>query len=504
MLYKPIRPQWLWDSWLFPWDARYHLFYLEASDANWDHVGHAVSDDLVHWEALSSIPVKGAPGRWNSGGALTGTVVRHENKFYMFLGGQHNSVEVVGVYLSTDLEHWTEHPANPVMSPVGRDYLSKPALPFFRTVDWRDPCIIYRQEDGHYHAFLCARLSKCSHKRNGATIAHLRSTNLVKWESLPPVVSLADRFYHSEVPDMFELEGKYYLMFSTVSFGGMQINTSTRDGACGTFYMIGTSPEGPFLVPDDCLLIGSAYGRQVAYAARTIPYEGGRLLYHHVKAAEPINGKHPPVWGAPKRVRTYDNGNLWLEYMPVLERLETSTNFDSFEETPSYDVTDLGRWQRSGGQLTGQATVAGSAYKIARELGDLHLQCRVNSTSAVRAGVVLRIREKRGVAVILDFAHHQLRVEAVCYFPVAGWGSSFKKGLHVYDEYRVALQKGAIYHLRCFVRAEHFEVYLDDRWIFTTPVPDATKTGDVELVVESGEARFSDFRLASLEPLSEA
>ena len=57
-------------------------------------------------------------------------------------------------------------------------------------------------------------------------------------------------------------------------------------------------------------------------------------------------------------------------------------------------------------------------------------------------------------------------------------------------------------HLRCFARDEHFEVYLDGRWVFTSVFSDAAKAREVELVVERGTARFSDLRLAAIEPLT--
>ena len=34
---------------MFPWQGQYHLFYLGTQQHLWDHVGHAVSDDLIRW-----------------------------------------------------------------------------------------------------------------------------------------------------------------------------------------------------------------------------------------------------------------------------------------------------------------------------------------------------------------------------------------------------------------------------------------------------------------------
>ena len=141
MIFRPAKSKALWDTWLFPWEDGYHLFFLETQPPR-RGVGHAFSRDLVHWEVLPSIKTWGASGEWNGRPlVLTGTVVPHEGTFYMFAGSNHRDVQVVGVYTSQDLEHWTPHPANPVMRPTGPHYLAQPVPPFFySTVDWRDPC----------------------------------------------------------------------------------------------------------------------------------------------------------------------------------------------------------------------------------------------------------------------------------------------------------------------------------------------------------------------------
>ena len=80
---------------------------------------------------------------------------------------------------------------------------------------------------------------------------------------------------------------------------------------------------------------------------------------------------------------------------------------------------------------------------------------------------------------------------------ISGWGGDI-----VRDMCRCDLDAGKTYHLRCFARDEHFEVFLDDRWIFTAVLKEAAMSGDVELLVERGQATFSDLRLATIEPLS--
>ena len=252
MIFRPRKPHWLWDTWLFEWQGQFHLFYLETQQTCWDHVGHAISNDMVHWQQCPSIYTKGESGKWNEEPTLTGMVVAHDSKFYMYVGATWNKVQVVGVYVSDDLYNWRPYADNPVMMPETPYYM----VPG-ESADWRDPCISYRKEDGFYHALLCARQSNYGHNNTGAAIAHLRSRDLLNWERLPLVNADLSGFYHTEVPDIFNLNGKYYLLFSTVSFGGLKLETPSREIASGTFYMIGESIDGPFNLSQEYLLIGS-------------------------------------------------------------------------------------------------------------------------------------------------------------------------------------------------------------------------------------------------------
>ena len=231
MIFRPAKSRRLWDTWLFPWEGTYHLFFLETQQTLWDHVGHAVSLDIVHWEVLPSIRTKGAPGEWDEHPTLTGMVVHREGTFYLFVGSTFNGVQVVGIHTSKDLEHWTPYPANPVMRPSSPHYLSEPSPPLFDSVDWRDPCISFNEEDGYYHALLCARLPIWDHSDTGAAVGHTRSKDLTHWENLAPIATPGAQFYHTEVPDVFQMGGRYYLAFATISHGAIRLDTATKDAA---------------------------------------------------------------------------------------------------------------------------------------------------------------------------------------------------------------------------------------------------------------------------------
>ena len=533
MLYRPAEPRSMWGFWAIEWQGAFHIFYLEDIDANYDllswqknhdHIGHAVSKDLVHWEVRPSMCVRGERGKWNDmaagGGAKSGCVVHHADKFYMFAGAaQGNGIQVVGVWISDDLDNWKPHPANPVLKPAGPYYRDAPTKQR-PSVGWRDPGIAYCKEDGYYHMFLCSQLPEHGPEQYlGTAIGHVHSKDLIHWEHLPPVATpgLADRFYQIEEPEMFEIAGRYYLMLEGGTTGGMRTSTPSRDDARGTFYMIGPSYEGPFTRPADDLLIGNGMGARCATTSRAIPYQNAQLLLHFSIARR-------PVLGTPKTIGVRPDGTLYLEYMPLLEKLETGVICNSIENIPKFEPPDSGQWRRSGGELSCNVKAGGSVYRVAEEISDFHLSCTINVLSADRAGVVVRICKHgdsgvwpQGVGIILDFKHERIFIsDAKCY-PSTGW---YCKPI---DICRVSLKRDKNYQLRCLVRGENLEVYLDNRWIFTTIIPEAGKredvelisiprrhygwgpkaarTGSVELMIERGKAIFSDLRLASIEPL---
>ena len=490
MIFRPAKSRGLWDTWLFPWEGTYHLFFLETQQTLWDHVGHAVSSDLVHWEVRPSIKTKGAPGQWNENPTLTGMVVHREGTFYLFVGSDFEGVQVVGVHTSRDLEQWTLHPASPVMRPSSPYYLAEPTPPFFGSVDWRDPCISFNEEDGTYHAFLCARLPKWDHSDTGAAVGHTRSEDLIHWENLPPIAAPGAHFYHTEVPDVFEMGGRYYLAFATISRGAIRLDTATKDAAMGTFYLMGDAYEGPYVKPDDCLLVGSGNYRMDAYVGRSIAYEGGRLLYHH------LAGKRP-AWGAPKQIRQRSDGTLWLEYLPVLETLETGIVAEGFDaiclDRPGIG---LGQWTRQDGILKVHSGILGSAAPLTGYLTDVHLTLGIRSEGARRVGILFRYREGKAGVLVLDFDAGQAHVGTTGYDAFSG------AGFVPLDSFRLGLKPGRTYRLRTFLRDEHLEAYLDDRWIFSS-VLDMPPGGELMLYAEGGKATFESLRVAAIEPFPE-
>ena len=481
----------MWDTWIFPWEEVFHLFYIENTGPPSDHIGHWVGTDLMHWEERPSIPVtSGVAGDWNERGpTLTGMVVHHQGKFHLFAGSMPSGEQQTGLFVSEDLENWAPHPANPVLKAAGPHYLDHPVPPLFSSMlDFRDPFIWFRPEDGQFHALLHGRLPRWSHEHTGAVFAHMQSSDLIHWEHLPPFDAPTGLYEKTEVPDLFELDGRHYLLFTTRSRGGIRLRTDGRQNADGTFYFISDTWDGPYHRPENFIVAGAEKGVPGPYCGHTTAHGGERILYHHIAGTR-------AALAAPKRVRTRRDGTLFLEYMSVLESLEEEVLTESSNGLPSFGSGDWGEWDRRDECITGNAANLGSSCKIAHDLADLHLSCRIRLDTAAGAGIVLRVSEGEGVWLFLDRDQEQIAVGGASYRPYYGWS-----GLPGGDIASLSIEPNREYLLRCFARDEHFEFYLDNRWIAALARERAAPVGDLELFVERGSASFSQIRIATIEP----
>ena len=234
---------------------------------------------------------------------------------------------------------------------------------------------------------------------------------------------------------------------------------------------------------------------------RTIEYQGERLFYHQVGG-----GKYAS-WSSPKRVRCDDDGTLWPGSFPGLESHHTADIINSLDDMGEFNRRDPGLWQRRGEWIIAESMVAGSALRIAEDMAHYHLQFTVRLGTARCAGVVLRAEGfERGAHVLLDADQGHVQIGSASDYdghsgpvkrPTVGWT------LKMFDSFKCPIHRDRAYHVRCFVRNEHLEVYLDDRWVFSTvfgdnPMPDR---GAIELTIEAGQAEFGDVRLNEIEAM---
>jgi beta-fructofuranosidase len=194
---------------LVHWNGRYHLFYQHNPfGPRWGnmHWGHAVSDDLVHWQDLP-IALAPTPGGPDQDGCFSGSFVDDGGRATLIYTGVRGGEERPCLATSDDpdLRFWRKHPGNPVIPepPPGLDL-----------VGFRDHVVW--QEAGVWYQLIGAGI-----RGVGGTALLYRSPDLHAWEYLHPILT-GDRtrtepFWTGtmwECPDLFPLGDKHVLVAS--------------------------------------------------------------------------------------------------------------------------------------------------------------------------------------------------------------------------------------------------------------------------------------------------
>lgn len=223
-------------------DRKFYLYYLHdtretAATAYRTSWNLAVSSDLCSWEDMGTVlppgglsdcdlccytgsVIAGSDGRWH----LFYTAQNPDNRDYCISG---RPLQYIVHAVSRDLLHWEKHPESAFSSPAEE----------YEPFDWRDPHVFYDPESGQYGMLLAARCRGGSFRRGGVTLL-CRSDDLVTWSRPEPFYS-PGMFYTHECPDLFFLNGWWYLLFSTFT------------QRFATHYRMSRSLSGPWLIPDE-------------------------------------------------------------------------------------------------------------------------------------------------------------------------------------------------------------------------------------------------------------
>ena len=214
--------------------GKYHAFFQHYPFApRWGqmHWGHAVSEDLVHWEEL---PIALYPDREyedsKQGGCFSGCAVVKDDVLYLIyssVSDRHGQTQSVA--MSRDGVRFDKYDGNPVIG----------SFPAEASADFRDPKVTYM--NGAYYMVVA------SGKDGIGKILLYKSQNLLEWDYEGVLFEGAQFGGILECPDFFPFKDKYLLMFS-------QMNCDTRstmfaygdfDGKKLTNYSLHTPHIGP-------------------------------------------------------------------------------------------------------------------------------------------------------------------------------------------------------------------------------------------------------------------
>lgn len=190
--------------------GKYHFFFqYNPYSAFWDsmHWGHAVSDDMLHWEYL---PLALAPSEPYDnhlrGGCFSGSAVEHDGKLFLMFTGSANEgkgfEQTQCIAYSEDGIHFEKYENNPVLTaPEG-----------IRADQFRDPKV-WKHEDTYY--MVCG-----ASRDNKAQALLYRSADMFCWTFVNILAeSRGEWGYMWECPDFYPLGDKYVLTFSPMGAG---------------------------------------------------------------------------------------------------------------------------------------------------------------------------------------------------------------------------------------------------------------------------------------------
>jgi beta-fructofuranosidase len=261
------------------------VFFLKAprslGDPDLRHfnarIGHAVSADLRTWQVLPDALGPGTPGAFDDLATWTGSVLHHGGRWYLHYTGVSRAegglVQRIGLATSDDLHTWRRHRGGPVLAADARWYEQ------LNTQVWidetcRDPWV-FADPTGGWRMYYTARVATGPADGRGV-IGQAWSPDLQTWEAQPPLTEPGD-FGHLEVPQLVTIGDRQYVLFCVYQWAHSAARLRRAAAVCGTHYLMGDSPLGPFRSPGDDFLDAAAHGP--FYAGKAIQAPDGQWVF---------------------------------------------------------------------------------------------------------------------------------------------------------------------------------------------------------------------------------
>jgi beta-fructofuranosidase len=249
----------VWDAWYMvapdPKTGRevVHVYHLQrrrphahhVSDFVHDSLGHAVSTDLVEWREQPPVLGPDYANPLDNWQPWTGCAVWHGGRGYLYYtmrGDAEPGVQRIGLATSLDGYAWQRHPGNPVIEPDPRWYASR-LRPTPGTVDCRD-LVVVPNPAGGWLGFYATR-QPGEELPETSVIACVASTDLIHWEHRPPAFA-PGKYACIEVPDVFQLDGRWYMTCLTGEWYGNRGIFADPWAVGGTIYAVSDRPDGPY------------------------------------------------------------------------------------------------------------------------------------------------------------------------------------------------------------------------------------------------------------------
>ncbi|MGO2235432.1 levansucrase [Marinomonas sp. UCMA 3892] len=287
-----LEKKWIWDSWYHKEGDVWHGYFLQADksliDPELRHLNvsqaHAISKDLIHWEHLGTCFEPSTTTAWDDSTTWTGSVVKDDDGLYhLFYTGtclaEKSLYQRVGHAISDDLHNWKRVGDGLCLDIIGENaqyYEDQHQVGHWHDRAMRDPWVMKNPNGKGWLMYFTARAPDIEEPNAGGAIGFATSDDLYHWELQKPV--FVGGFGQLEVPQVFELEGRWYCLFCTSSSHWADAFIKARAGkpVTGNHYLVADNPEGPWSLPESEFLDGDEPCYR--YAARILQTDTGPVI----------------------------------------------------------------------------------------------------------------------------------------------------------------------------------------------------------------------------------
>ena len=495
-----------WDTWYCPKKGtdEIHAFYLQTRRPGSQRtareeasIGHAVSVNLLDWTELPPIIPPEPPGEIGDLQSWTGSTIEHNGRYYMYYTMRSSQdaykVQCIGVAVSDDLMTWEKYSGNPVIEPDPRWYNTKDNPAIHGLVCCRDLMVVkHDRRPGYFGVFATRTVTE--EIQEGAVFAGAYTEDMVNWEQTPPVYRHPENKYSIvEMPDLYYLGGKWILTWLEDNlYGNREILGNPYD-TCGTVYAVSDCLEGPYLQPEDPILLASmGYN---GFSCRTVDFQGKKYVLYS-RGERLMENEYKPVVGSlstPKEVRMIDGKLCYCFADLLLQKEKRRINFEKgipvrIDHHIYYE--NEGRWNQNENILTGQIRHSWCRYCFAPELQNFVLSATVSLIDGVAVGISLRqyTDHRNDMTAVTVFLDADRQVVAAASLP----------RFQILDMRPYPVERGRKYHLKVTNIGSFIELYIDEILVLQFVCYVGAEQGSMGLLVDRGTACFSDVSISEL------
>ena len=407
----------------------------------------------------------------------TGSVIKHDGVYHLFYCVFTHKPErqYICHAVSEDMQTWKPLP----------EETFAPDDSIYQLTDWRDPFVFYNEEEKCWWMLVCTQ-EKGVTARQGC-VGLCTSDDLHHWTCQQPIYAPHASMSAYECPDMFFMNGWWYLVFSQFT---------DRFATC---YRMSRSPRGPWIRPQV-----DTFDARAFYAAKT----GTDGVHRYLYGWNP--SKTQNTWGFnPDQYPGYDYNTWdWGGSMIVHELWQREDGTLAVKPVPALSqaltVRNDVRWKPMNGSW--QVSEAGLAVQTPGVYAEILSRNEVPETAELkftfsftegtqRVGLALQVDEDFANGYYFYFDPKRQRVEfkgPLRMFEQGGWTFPFDVEL----ERPLSLKPNQTYQVRLFVDETVMCLYVNDEVALTTRGYDLHNRS-FALVVDDGSAKFSPVQLTT-------